>query len=39
MQPVYRLARLLAARNTTVHITGPTGRGKENVVRAIHQLS
>jgi len=39
MQPLYRLARLLAARNTTVHITGPTGRGKEIVVRAIHQLS
>src|SRR5208283_4053819 len=25
MQPVYRLARLLAPRNTTVLITGPTG--------------
>ena len=39
MQPVYRLARLLAARNTTVLITGPTGCGKEVVARAIHQLS
>jgi DNA-binding NtrC family response regulator len=39
MQPVYRLARLLARRNTTVLITGPTGCGKEVVARAIHQLS
>ena len=39
MQPVYRLARLLAQRNTTVLITGPTGCGKEVVARAIHQLS
>ena len=39
MQPVYRLARLLAPRNTTVLITGPTGCGKEIVARAIHQLS
>jgi DNA-binding NtrC family response regulator len=39
MQPVYRLARLLAPRNTTVLITGPTGCGKEVVARAIHQLS
>ncbi|HKM47141.1 MAG TPA: sigma-54 dependent transcriptional regulator [Terriglobales bacterium] len=39
MQPVYHLARLLAARNTTVLITGPTGCGKEVVARAIHQLS
>ena len=39
MQPVYRLARLLAPRNTTVLITGPTGSGKEIVARAIHQLS
>lgn len=39
MQPVYRLARLLAARNTTVLITGPTGCGKEVVARAIHRLS
>ena len=39
MQPVYRLARLLAPRNTTVLIAGPTGCGKEIVARAIHQLS
>jgi len=39
MQPVYRLARLLAPRNTTVLVTGPTGCGKEVVSRAIHQLS
>ena len=39
MQPVYRLARLLAPRTTTVLITGPTGCGKEVVARAIHQLS
>jgi len=39
MQPVYRVARLLARRNTTVLITGPTGSGKEMVARAIHQLS
>ncbi len=39
MQPVYRLARLLAPRNTTVLISGPTGCGKEVVARAIHQLS
>jgi DNA-binding NtrC family response regulator len=39
MQPVYRLTRLLAPRNTTVLITGPTGCGKEVVARAIHQLS
>ncbi len=39
MQPVYRLARLVAPRNTTVLITGPTGCGKEVVARAIHQMS
>jgi DNA-binding NtrC family response regulator len=39
MQPLYRLVRLLAPRNTTVLITGPTGCGKEMVARAIHQLS
>jgi len=38
MQPVYRLARLLAPRTTTVLISGPTGSGKEIVARAIHQL-
>jgi len=39
MQPVHHLARLLASRNTTVLITGPTGCGKEIVARAIHHLS
>jgi DNA-binding NtrC family response regulator len=39
MQPVYRLARLLAPRNTTALISGPTGCGKEIVARAIHHLS
>ena len=39
MQPVYRAARLLARRDTTVLITGPTGSGKEVVARAIHKLS
>ncbi len=39
MQPVYRLARLLAARNTTILVTGETGCGKEVVARAIHHLS
>jgi DNA-binding NtrC family response regulator len=39
MRPVYRLVRLLAPRNTTVLITGPTGCGKEVVARAIHALS
>ncbi len=39
MQPVYRLGRLLAPRNTSVLITGPTGCGKEVVARALHRLS
>jgi DNA-binding NtrC family response regulator len=39
MRAVYRAARLLARRNTTVLITGPTGSGKELVARAIHELS
>jgi transcriptional regulator with GAF, ATPase, and Fis domain/CheY-like chemotaxis protein len=39
IQKVYRLARLVAARDTTVLITGATGTGKELVARAIHQLS
>jgi len=39
LQAVYRMARLVAARNTPVLITGPTGTGKELVAQAIHQLS
>ncbi|HUM06657.1 MAG TPA: sigma-54 dependent transcriptional regulator [Terriglobales bacterium] len=39
MQPVYRGARLLARRDTTVLLTGPTGSGKELVARGIHALS
>ena len=39
MQKVYRAARLVAPRDTTVLITGATGTGKELVARAIHQLS
>src|SRR5215471_614726 len=39
MVPVYRAARLVARRDTTVLITGPTGSGKEVVARAIHALS
>ena len=36
---VYRLARLVAPRSTTVLIAGPTGSGKELVARALHGLS
>jgi transcriptional regulator with GAF, ATPase, and Fis domain len=39
MRKVYRMARLVASRETTVLITGPTGSGKDVVARAIHQLS
>jgi transcriptional regulator with GAF, ATPase, and Fis domain len=39
MREVYRMARLVARRITTVLISGPTGSGKELVARAIHQLS
>jgi len=39
MQRVYRMARLVAARPTTVLITGATGTGKELVARALHELS
>lgn len=39
MRKAYRMARLVARRETTVLITGPTGSGKDLVARAIHQLS
>jgi len=39
MQPVYGMVHLVAPRDTTVLITGPTGSGKELVARALHQLS
>jgi transcriptional regulator with GAF, ATPase, and Fis domain len=39
MQRVYRLARLVSGRNTTVLISGETGTGKELVARAIHEIS
>ena len=39
MQRVYRMARLVASRSTTVLIAGATGTGKELVARALHALS
>ena len=39
MQRVYRMARLVAGRTTTVLILGASGTGKELVARGIHQLS
>lgn len=39
MMRVYELARRVAARTTTVLITGATGTGKEVIARALHQLS
>ncbi|HEX4074080.1 MAG TPA: sigma-54 dependent transcriptional regulator [Candidatus Acidoferrales bacterium] len=39
MQEVFRMARLVAPRDTSVLITGETGTGKELVANAIHQLS
>jgi transcriptional regulator with GAF, ATPase, and Fis domain len=36
---VYRLARLVAPRQTPVLLTGETGTGKELVARALHALS
>lgn len=39
MQSLYRMAKLVALRDTTVLITGPTGSGKELVAHALHQLS
>ena len=39
MQEMYQLVRLVAARDTTVLVTGETGTGKELVANAIHELS
>jgi DNA-binding NtrC family response regulator len=39
MREVYRKVRLVAGRETTVLVTGPTGSGKDLVARALHQLS
>jgi DNA-binding NtrC family response regulator len=39
LRRVYRLARLVAPRQTTVLLTGETGTGKELVARALHTLS
>ena len=39
LEQIYRLARLVSPRNTTVLITGETGTGKELVARGIHQIS
>ena len=39
MQRVYRMVRLVAPRNTTVLVVGPTGTGKELVAAAVHKLS
>jgi DNA-binding NtrC family response regulator len=39
MRHVYRLARLVAPRLTTVLILGPTGTGKELLAQALHRLS
>ena len=39
MQQLYRLARLVAPRDTAVLIVGNTGTGKELVARGIHELS
>jgi DNA-binding NtrC family response regulator len=38
MAAMYRMARLVAPRNTPVLLTGATGTGKEVVANAIHQL-
>jgi transcriptional regulator with GAF, ATPase, and Fis domain len=39
IQQVYRLARMVAGRDTAVLLTGETGTGKELVAQAIHELS
>ena len=39
LEEVFRLARLVGVRRTTVLITGETGTGKELVARGIHEIS
>jgi len=39
LEHIYRLARLVSPRQTTVLINGETGTGKELVARGIHQIS
>src|ERR1700743_2595794 len=39
MEQVYRLVQMVAARDTTVLVTGETGTGKELVAGAVHALS
>ncbi len=39
LEQIYRLARLVSPRQTTVLIYGETGTGKELVARGIHQIS
>lgn len=39
LEEVFRLARLVGTRKTTVLITGETGTGKELVARGIHEIS
>jgi DNA-binding NtrC family response regulator len=39
MQKVYRAARLVAPRDTSVLLVGESGTGKELVAEAVHQLS
>lgn len=38
LRRVFRLARLVGPRSTTILLTGETGTGKELVARAIHEL-
>ncbi len=39
MQRIYRLVRLVAARDTAVLLTGESGTGKELLAQSVHQLS
>jgi DNA-binding NtrC family response regulator len=39
MRRVYDLARMVAARDTTVLITGESGTGKDLIAQGIHQIS